>query len=134
MKTLLNVQMDENGELTLVADYNVPDDEASALKMMEAAMRSLIMQIWKERNTKLSRIIRLLSMAEIAACAEPYSQAEELWTTLMYSFIPHSELICNPLKEQYGFDPKGVTRPIMYTDPAFMMMTKNAQPWFLKES
>ena len=39
-------------------------------------------------NPLYMQLIRCIIMAGSAACAEPYREVEEMWSTLMFSFIP----------------------------------------------
>lgn len=45
------------------------------------------------------KAIRYLSMAEIITCAEPYEGAEQLWSSLMFEYLPHYERFSDQLKK-----------------------------------
>jgi len=92
-----------------------PQKFDSFLKRITTA---IIKKMWGEKNTSLSKIIRVLSMAEISACAEPYSQAEEFWSTMMFNYIPRTEKQYSSLKQQYGNYRGPEQRPISFGNAA----------------
>ena len=72
MKKFLEVLLDDNGEMQIKADNLVPDmDDPDVRKktdaLYKAAMKSLVKIIWKNHDTKASKAIRILSMAEMAS-------------------------------------------------------------------
>jgi len=64
-------------------------------------------------------------MAEMIACAEPYDQAEQLWSTMMFDYIPHYEHYSSSLKKPYGYDPSKMIRPIVGDGISLMGMINN---------
>ena len=132
MKKFLEVLMDENGQLHISTDFtfadeieNPPKDKKKHAKEMDELFRktisSVIEEIWGNHNLHISKAIRYLSMAEIIACAQPYDNAEELWSTLMFSYIPQYEKFADNLKKPYGFDPSRVIRPVSIGNPSAFM-------------
>ena len=122
MKKFLEVLIDDNNQMYIDTDIdlapilssqNIPEYD----KLAKESMKAFSECIWKDRNLKPSYVVRLLSMAEIASTSEPYSMAEEFWSTMMFCYIPHYEAFCNKLKTPFGFDPKKVTRPISFGKP-----------------
>lgn len=126
MKKFLEVLLDDNGEFLIESDFDFSrifnyDNPKEYDGLTRAALKAFSECIWKDRNNRPSFAIRLLSMAEIAATAEPYDMAEQFWSTMMFSYIPYYEKYCNKIKEPYGFNPNAVTRPITMGDPKGFM-------------
>lgn len=122
MKKFLEVLMDEQGNMTLHSDFDFskmgePGKEKEVEQLLRKSMECLIRTVWKENDQNGSKAIRILSMAEVASCADPYMQAEELWGSLMFSYLPHYEKFCEKLKKPYGFDPSLVNRPVSFVNP-----------------
>ena len=69
-----------------------------------------------------------LQMGEIISCAEPYDNAEQLWSTMMFSFIPHYERYSSSLKKPYGFDPSNIIRPISGVFPMGLSFSDIGKP------
>ena len=124
MKKFLEVLMDDDGQLHLSTDFVFADNVANPPIDMKAekakndeynkkAIRGLIDYLWRKREFHASKAIRYLAMAEIMACAEPYEHAEEFWSTMMFSYIPHYENYANKLKRPFGYDPSKMTRPLV---------------------
>ena len=118
MQKLLEVTIDDQGNLDIQSDNEQILDENVNLNDLKKAkffidklLAVMIDRMWKERNTGISKIVRLLSMAEIYACAEPYAQIEELWSTMMFSYIPRTEKYADSLKQKYGYDPSSKQKP-----------------------
>jgi len=124
MQELLKLVLMDDGSLDIkccnekiVKGLNLknPQKFDSFLKRITTA---IIKKMWGEKNTSLSKIIRVLSMAEISACAEPYSQAEEFWSTMMFNYIPRTEKQYSSLKQQYGNYRGPEQRPISFGNAA----------------
>ena len=126
MKKFLEVLIDDNGEFHIESQFDFSrifdlDNPKGYDEINRSAMKAFSECIWKDRNNCPSYAVRLLSMAEIAATAEPYDMAEQFWSTMMFSYIPHYENYCDRIKKPYGFNPKLVTRPVTVGDSkAFM--------------
>ena len=123
MKTLLEVFVNDEGKLDLRFDNESYLDERFSLRDLKKSqvffresLSRLIDLMWKDRNTCISKVIRLLSMLEICACAEPYAQAEEFWAMMMFDCIPSTEKFADSLKQKYGYDPRSKTKPITMGD------------------
>ena len=115
--------MDEQGEMHFSTDFTFPDSVENPIKdipenaetidkQYKQLMRGLVKTIWGDHNYHVSKAIRVLSMGEMIACAEPYQNAEEFWYTMMFDFIPYYEKYANSLKKPYGYNPAGMIRPI----------------------
>lgn len=114
--------IDEDGQIDIQTDNEQLFDQFFQQKSLEKSkkffrrtLKTVIEKIWKEKNTCFSKVIRLLSMVEICASAEPYMQAEDLWYTLMFKTIPETENLADTLKKPYGYNPNKKTRPITGT-------------------
>lgn len=125
MKKFLEVLVDDEGRLHMSTDFefadeieNPPKDMVSFLQEMDQLYKmtisGMVDTVWKKRNLHISKAIRILSMAEIISCAEPYDNAECLWSAMMFDYIPHYEKFANKLKIPYGFNPSKVIRPIVW--------------------
>lgn len=123
MKKFLEVLMDDEGLLHLSTDFEFEDSRdnppADVMEYMtkhddlnRRAIRSLVTEIWKNRNPNLGKAIRCLAMAEIIACAEPYDHAEHFWSAMMFDYIPKYEKLASSLKKPFGYDPSKMIRPI----------------------
>ena len=125
MKKFLEVLVDDDGNLHLNTDYefadsveNPPTDmkkyqEENDL-LLKQAVRGVVNALWKERKLNVSKAIRYLSMAEIISDVQPYDNAEQLWSSMMFYFIPHYEKFSTQLKKPYGFNPSRVIRPMTF--------------------
>lgn len=123
MKNLLQVFINDEGELDFRTDNEQWFDEnfsSDDLKRHAASFERLLSKmvdhIWGERNTCISKVIRLLSIAEMCSCSEPYAQAEEFWSMMMFDFIPFIEKRSDSLKAKYGYDPDSKQRPLVVGD------------------
>lgn len=125
MRKFLEVLMDDDGQLHMSTDFEFPDsienppkDTKAFLAEMDQLYKKTItgmsQAIWKEHNLHVSKAIRILSMAEVISCAEPYDNAECLWGALMFDYIPKYEAFANRLKIPYGFRPDKVQRPLIW--------------------
>ncbi|MBO4671469.1 MAG: hypothetical protein J5640_06470 [Bacteroidales bacterium] len=126
MKKFLEVLIDDNDQLHIETEMDFsqildPDHPERSEGLIKAAIKAWTECIWKDRNNEPSKAVRLLSMAEIAATAEPYNMAEEFWSTMMFSYLPHYEKFCDKVKSPYGFDTKLVIRPKVFGNPGAFM-------------
>lgn len=126
MKKFLEVLIDDNGQLHIDTEMDFSsilslDQPALGEPLIKSAIKAFAECIWKNRDNEPSKAVRLLSMAEIAATAEPYEMAEEFWATMMFSYLPHYEKFCTKVKSPYGFNPKQVIRPLTFGDPGALM-------------
>lgn len=131
MKKFLEVLVDDNGMLHLSTDFefadsldNPPSDLMDYMARQDdlnkRVISSMIDELWKNRNQHPSKAIRILAMAEILACAEPYDHAEHFWSCMMFDYIPHYEKLASSLKKPFGYDPSKMIRPISYSFPGGM--------------
>ena len=123
MRNLLQVFINDEGELDFSSDnewclYEIwsLDNLKQSKKVFEKVLSKMVDCIWGEKNTCVSKLVRLLSVAEMCACAEPYAQAEEFWSMMMFDFIPHVEKYADSLKKKYGYDPDSKQRPFVMGD------------------
>lgn len=132
MKKFLEVLMDDDGMLHFSTDFNFADNvvnpPANLSKfssemddLYRRTMRSMVTEVWKNKNQNPSKAIRILAMGEIISCAQPYDHAEQFWHTMMFEFIPHYEKFSTKLKRPYGFDSSKVIRPITIGGPEALM-------------
>ena len=139
MKKFLEVLVDDQGEMHFSTDYefsdsieNPPTDWEKETKETDQRyrqiIRGLVNTLWKDHNLHVSKAIRFLSMGEIMACAEPYDNAEEFWSAMMFACIPHYESYASSLKKPYGFDPKKMIRPITGVFPGGLSLSDLGKP------
>ena len=139
MKKFLEVLVDDSGEMHFSTDFTFadsverpPKDLKKEGKEVDAryrqVIRGLVGAMWKDRNLDVSKAIRYLSMGEMIACAEPYENAEELWSTMMFSFIPHYEQYASSLKKPYGYNPSKMTRPVSGVFPLGLSLSGIGKP------
>lgn len=125
MKKFLEVLMDDEGQLHMSTDFdfadeieNPPKDRAAFLREMDQLFKTttagMVNAMWKERKLNVSKAVRLLSMAEVLSCADPYDNAEGLWSALMFDYIPNYEAYANKLKIPFGFRPERMQRPLIW--------------------
>lgn len=131
MKKFLEVLVDDDGLMHFSTDFEFPDSvvnppkdlarhQAEMDNLYRRAVRSLVTEAWKKRNFHPSKAIRILSMAEILSCAQPYENAEEFWSCMMFDLIPRLEKFSANLKRPFGYDASKVVRPIKMDGPDFM--------------
>ena len=117
MKKYLSVEVDDNGKFHLSSDF--PQDYMDCFlqhpeqgeKAFTKLIQSFVPAFWDGPNPLYMKLIRTLFMTGVVACAEPYCEAEDMWSTLMFSFIPQFEKRAAAIKRKYGFDDSGITRP-----------------------
>jgi len=126
MKNLLQVFINDAGELDFRSDNDQwleencqLDNPKQSEKFFKGILSKMIHYIWKEKRSGICRIIRVLSMTEMCACAEPYAQAEEFWAMMMFNFIPNFERYSDSLKKKYGYKPESKQRPVVFGDASF---------------
>ena len=93
MKRFLEVLVDEDGkfhfstdEVFTTEEEFAAEDSSGQAALMDAydrKLRQLIHDLteymWRNKNQQVSQAVRMMSIAEILGCAQPYDQAEELW-------------------------------------------------------
>ena len=85
-------------------------------KQLKRLISKMVKIMWGEKKTGISRLIRVLSMAEMCAGAEPYVQAEEFWSNMMFSLIPRVESFANGEKRKYSDYCGAKERPITFVN------------------
>ncbi len=123
MKNLLQVFINDEGELDFLAENEdwldgkwSQDNLKQSMAFFNSILSKMVDRIWGESDTCVSKVIRLLSMAEMCACSEPYVQAEEFWSMMMFDFIPYIEKYADSLKTKFGYDPDAKQRPFVAGD------------------
>jgi hypothetical protein len=125
MKKFLEVLVDEDGKFHFSTDEVFTTEEEFAaedclaqmahMEEYDRLLRRLIHDMtefmWKYKDQQVSQAVRLLSIAEILGCAEPYGHAEEFWSLMMFHTIPQFEKFAASIKRRYGFDDRAVNRP-----------------------
>lgn len=120
MKKFLEVLMDDNGEFHFSSEMEFLNEDMTDRKakdrdkMQKRLIGAFTEFLWKTRELKLSKAIRMLSFAEIMSNAQPYEAIEEFWSIMMLDdFIKNNEKWVEEIKIKYGFDGKGVVRPFV---------------------
>lgn len=127
MKKFLEVLVDEDGNFHFSTDEVFFTEEEFAsephktrvahMKEYENKLKGLIHDMtefmWKYKDQRFSQAVRMVAMAEILGCAQPYEHAEEFWSLMMFQTIPHYEAFAAAIKKTYGFDDRAVTRPLV---------------------
>ena len=112
MQKLFEVILKDDGTPDVICHNEQYIDKKSSPKQFDSFTKQLIKvlvrKFFGEKNTCISKIIRVLSMAEICACSEPYAQAEEFWSTMMF--------------KQFGYNPKKKQRPITFGDTSMFQL------------
>lgn len=122
MKQLLELVQLDDGTLDLrccdekLINNVIPNSPKKFDKVLKGLIRKIVKILWGDKNTGISKLIRTLSMAEICACAEPYSHAEEFWSTMMFSLIPRIENYARDEKRKYAYYDGARQRPITCGD------------------
>ena len=106
MKKFLEVLVDEDGKF----HFSTAKDLDKLLKQLVHDMTEFM---WRNKEQKVSQAVRLMAMAEILGCAQPYEHAEEFWSLMMFHTIPQFEKYAAAIKKPFGFDDRSVTRPIV---------------------
>ena len=126
MKMYLEITLDDNGQFHLSTDFTsaerkrIASDPSLYDKELRTLLQAMVNEVWRDRRQTVSQLIRVASMVEILSCAQPYSQAEEYWSTMMFSFIPLYEKAASIMKTPYGFKDKEVIRPQTFLDTSIM--------------
>ena len=127
MKKFLEVLVDEDGKFHFSTDESFVTEEEFASEnryaqrrhmeecdaMLRQMVRDLTDYMWRTQDQHIPQAIRVVSMAEILGCAQPYERAEEFWDLMMFNTIPQLEEFAADIKRKYGFDDRNVTRPFV---------------------
>lgn len=127
MKKFLEVLVDEDGRFHFSTDEVFTTEEEFAAendyekikhmneydKQLARLIHDLTEFMWSTKDMNVSQAIRILSVAEVLGCAEPYERAEEFWSLMMFHTIPDYEDFAASIKKAHGFDDRNVTRPIV---------------------
>lgn len=121
-KKMLEILVDENGKIRISSEFNplagVKEDNPSDARKFESIIDELVEVLFHEyrKGSSIGQIIKALSMADICSDMQPYECMENLWSIMMFSFLPKKEKNYRKLKEKYGFKVK-VVEPVSFTDP-----------------
>lgn len=143
MKKFLEVLEDDNGNIIMNTDVeffdeldNPSKDFKDNARFFDKTIKRLIKAMteiaWEKKNYHVSKAVRFLTLAETISGAQPYDSAEQLWSTMMFSFIPRYESFADKLKKPYGFNPADVTRPITVPGPINASMFPLTKPFSTK--
>ena len=127
MKKFLEVLVDEDGKFHFSTEEEFVTEEAFAAenprakvehakeidKLLKRLVHDMTEFMWQNQEQKVSQAVRLVAMAEILGCAQPYEHAEEFWSLMMFHTIPQFEKFAAAIKKPYGFDDRAVTRPLV---------------------
>ncbi len=118
MKNVFTVAIDDNGEIVFDCPEGLCLSEDDAHKNpvgfcrdLQRTIASLVKILWKNKDTRVSTMIRSLSMAEICAGEQPYLQTEELWEVMSMSFLPFMEEFTLKEKRKYTEKLPEIVRP-----------------------
>ena len=113
MKKYLEVTVDDGGTFHFSSGMPLGGQQEPAA--FDREFRQLLHDItefmWQNKDQRVSQAIRMVAMAEMLGSAQPYEQAEEFWSLMMFNTIPQYESYAASIKEPYGFNDRKVTRP-----------------------
>lgn len=127
MKKFLEVLVDEDGKFHFSTEEEFVTEEAFAAenphaqldhaqeidKLLKRLVHDMTEFMWQNKEQRVSQAVRLVAMAEILGCAQPYEHAEEFWSMMMFHTIPQFEKFAAAIKKPYGFDERAVNRPLV---------------------
>ena len=127
MKKFLEVLVDEDGKFHFSTEEEFVTEEVFAAenpraqmghvkecdKRLKQLVHDMTEYMWKTKDQGICQAVRMVAMAEILGCAQPYERAEEFWSLMMFHTIPQFEKFAAAIKKPYGFDDRAVTRPIV---------------------
>ena len=115
MRKFLEVLVDDDGKYHFSTDETfegIPSPKVFD-KEFKHLLHDMTEFMWKNKEQRFSQAVRMVAMAEILGCAQPYEHAEEFWSLMMFHTIPQFEKFAAAIKKPYGFDDRAVTRPIV---------------------
>lgn len=117
MKKLLEVFIDDQGNLDLACDKEAVISKIANLEKNDETFKkllaTLIKHYWGDKEIWLSSVIRELAIADACASAQPYESVEEYWSMMMFGFIQRHEKYADSLKRQYGLKTTKVSKPLI---------------------
>ena len=127
MKKFLEVLVDDDGKFHFsTEEVFVSEEELTAEncraqwghaveydRRLKQLVHDMTDYMWRTKDQAISQAVRLVSMAEILGCAQPYERAEEFWSLMMFDVIPQLEAFAAKIKRSYGFDDRTVSRPLI---------------------
>jgi hypothetical protein len=134
MRKYLEVLVDEDGRFHFSTDE--PFNGILSPQVFDREFHQLLHDMtefmWQNQDQKVSQAVRMVAMAEMLGCAQPYEQAEDFWSMMMFDTIPHYEGYAANIKKPYGFDNRVVTRPTVLAPGSPLFPIK--QPFGKKSS
>ena len=121
MRKFLEVLVDEDGKFHFSTDGRFPWKEGGPDpglwdREFRQVLHDLTELMWQNPQQEVSAAVRMLAMAEILGSSQPYDQAEEFWSLMMFHTIPQYEAFAARIKRPFGFDDQEVVRPIVGGD------------------
>ena len=127
MKKFLEVLVDEDGRFHFSTEEAFVTEEEFAAEeyrvqmnhmrecdhKIEQLVHDMTEYMWTTKDQRICQAVRMLAMAEILGCAQPYDRAEEFWSLMMFHTIPQFEEFAAAIKRPYGFDDSAVIRPLV---------------------
>ena len=115
MRKFLEVLVDEDGKFHFSTDGSFPWKEGAPDpglwdKEFRQVLRDLTEFMWRNPQQEVSAAVRILGSSQ------PYDQAEEFWSLMMFDTIPEYEGFAARIKRPFGFDDRKVARPIVGGD------------------
>lgn len=113
MKKYLEVLLDDEGTFHFASGMPLEkkQDPAAFDREFKQLLHDITEFMWQNRDQQVSQAIRMVSMAEMLGSSQPYEQAEEFWSLMMFDTIPQYESYAASIKEPYGFNDRKVIRP-----------------------
>jgi len=113
--------VDEDGKFHFSTDGRFPWKEGGPDpglwdREFRQVLHDLTELMWQNPQQEVSAAVRMLAMAEILGSSQPYDQAEEFWSLMMFHTIPQYEAFAARIKRPFGFDDREVVRPIVGGD------------------
>ncbi len=123
-KKMLEILVDEDGKISISSETNpfagADLNSAAYLMKFQTIIDELVKRLFLsyKNGNSLSQIVKALSIADICADSQPYMCIENLWSTMMFSYLPKREKTYRKMKESYGYKVK-VKEPVQMNP--FMM-------------
>lgn len=127
-KKMLEILLDEDGKISVSSETNpfagADLNSAAYLQKFQTIIDELVKRLFLsyKKGNALSQIVKALSIADICADPQPYECIEQLWYTMMMSYLPKREKTFRKMKESYGVKVK-VKEPIQMS-PFLMGLDK----------
>ena len=102
MKKYLEVLLDDEGTFHFVSERPLgkKQDQAAFDQEFRKLLHDITEFMWQNRDQQVSQAIRMVSMAEMLGSSQPYEQAEEFWSLMMFDTIPQYESYAASIKDR----------------------------------